>query len=126
MAEESLSLQIYQQKPLKLKSKKKKQRLKKKKNRTEYPRTVGQLQKVQHLCDENTGRNGRSIRNNNNLESLKLNAKHQNTDLGSSENSTQDSFPGGSDGKESGCNAGDPALIPGSERYPGEGNGNPL
>ena len=35
-------------------------------------------------------------------------------------------FPGGSDGKESPCNAGDLALIPGSERYPGEGNGNPL
>ena len=35
-------------------------------------------------------------------------------------------FPGGSDGKESLCNAGDLALIPGSERYPGEGNGNPL
>ena len=35
-------------------------------------------------------------------------------------------FPGGSDGKESPCNAGDPALIPGSRRSPGEGNGNPL
>ena len=35
-------------------------------------------------------------------------------------------FPGGSDGNESTCNAGDPGLIPGSERYPGEGNGNPL
>ena len=28
--------------------------------------------------------------------------------------------------KESAWNVGDPALIPGSERYPGEGNGNPL
>ena len=28
--------------------------------------------------------------------------------------------------KESVCNAGDPASIPGSERPPGEGNGNPL
>ena len=28
----------------------------------------------------------------------------------------------GSDGKESACNAGDPGLIPGSERSPGEGN----
>ena len=36
------------------------------------------------------------------------------------------SFPGGSDGKESACNAGDPGLIPGSGRSPGEGNGNPL
>ena len=35
-------------------------------------------------------------------------------------------FPGGSDGKESACNAGDPSLIPGSGRSPGEGNGNPL
>ena len=35
-------------------------------------------------------------------------------------------FPGGSDSKESACNTGDLALIPGSERYPGEGNGNPL
>ena len=32
----------------------------------------------------------------------------------------------GSDGKESACNAGDPGLIPGSGRSPGEGNGNPL
>ena len=31
-------------------------------------------------------------------------------------------FPGGSDGKESACNAGDPGLG----RSPGEGNGNPL
>ena len=36
------------------------------------------------------------------------------------------SFPGGSDGKESACNAGDPGLIPGSGRSPGEGTGNPL
>ena len=35
-------------------------------------------------------------------------------------------FPGGSDGKASACNAGDLGLIPGSGRYPGEGNGNPL
>ena len=35
-------------------------------------------------------------------------------------------FPGGSDGKESARNAEDPGLIPGSERSPGEGNGNPL
>ena len=34
-------------------------------------------------------------------------------------------FPGGSDGKESACNAGDQSLIPGSGRS-GEGNGNPL
>ena len=35
-------------------------------------------------------------------------------------------FPGGSDGKESVCNAGDLCSIPGSGRSPGEGNGNPL
>ena len=35
-------------------------------------------------------------------------------------------FPGGSDGKASAYNAGDPGLIPGSGRSPGEGNGNPL
>ena len=35
-------------------------------------------------------------------------------------------FPGGSEGKASACNAGDPFLIPGSGRSPGEGNGNPL
>ena len=33
---------------------------------------------------------------------------------------------GGSDDKESAYNAGDRALIPGSGRSPGEGNGNPL
>ena len=32
----------------------------------------------------------------------------------------------GSEGKESACNAGDPSLIPGLGRSPGEGNGNPL
>ena len=35
-------------------------------------------------------------------------------------------FPGGSDGKVSAYNAGDPGSIPGSGRSPGEGNGNPL
>ena len=35
-------------------------------------------------------------------------------------------FPGGSEVKASACNAGDPGLIPGSGRSPGEGNGNPL
>ena len=35
-------------------------------------------------------------------------------------------FPGGSYGKKSAYNAGDPDLIPGSWRSPGEGNGNPL
>ena len=31
--------------------------------------------------------------------------------------------PGGSDSKESACNAGDQGPIPGSRRPPGEGNG---
>ena len=35
-------------------------------------------------------------------------------------------FPGGSEVKASACNAGDPGLIPGLGRSPGEGNGNPL
>ena len=35
-------------------------------------------------------------------------------------------FPGGSDSKVSACNAGDPGSIPGSGRFPGEGNGYPL
>ena len=33
---------------------------------------------------------------------------------------------GGSDSKESACNAGDQGSIPGSGRPPGEGTGNPL
>ena len=35
-------------------------------------------------------------------------------------------FPGGSDSKVSTHNAGDPGLIAGLGRSPGEGNGNPL
>ena len=35
-------------------------------------------------------------------------------------------FPGGSDGTESACNAGDLSLIPGSGRSPGEGTDNRL
>ena len=35
-------------------------------------------------------------------------------------------FPGGSDDKESACNAGGPGSIPGLGRSPGEGDGNPL
>ena len=35
-------------------------------------------------------------------------------------------FPGGSDSKESACNAGDLGWIPGSGISPREGNGNPL
>ena len=35
-------------------------------------------------------------------------------------------FPGGSDGKESACNVGNPGSVPGLGRFPGEGNGYPL
>ena len=35
-------------------------------------------------------------------------------------------FPGGSDGKDSTCSAGDLGLIPGSGQSPGAGHGNPL
>ena len=34
--------------------------------------------------------------------------------------------PGDSEDKESACSTGDPDLIPGSGKFPGEGNGNPL
>jgi len=36
------------------------------------------------------------------------------------------SFPGGSDGKDSACNVGNQSLIPGLGRSPGGGNVNPL
>ena len=39
---------------------------------------------------------------------------------------TEKGFPRGSNSKESACNVGDPSLIPGYGRPPGEGNGNPL
>ena len=35
-------------------------------------------------------------------------------------------YYGVSNGKESTCSVGDPGMIPGSGRSPGEGNGNPL
>ena len=35
-------------------------------------------------------------------------------------------FPGGSGGKASACSAGNLGSIPGLERSPGEGNGNPF
>ena len=34
-------------------------------------------------------------------------------------------FPGGSEVKASACNVGDLGSIPGLQRFPGEGNGNP-
>ena len=41
-------------------------------------------------------------------------------------NLVQKSFSGGSDGKESACDAGDLHLIPGLGRSPGEGHGHPF
>ena len=41
-------------------------------------------------------------------------------------NQTVSVFPGGSDGKESACSAGDPSLIPVLGRFPGDGKGYPL
>ena len=38
----------------------------------------------------------------------------------------EEGFPGGSEGEESACNAGDWGLIPESRRSPVEGHGNPL
>ena len=40
--------------------------------------------------------------------------------------SAEKGFPGGSNGKESACNAGDPGLISGLGRSYGEGKGYPL
>ena len=45
-------------------------------------------------------------------------------DLGST--GDRQGFLGGSDGKESACDAGDPGLTPGKGRAPEEGHGNPL
>ena len=42
------------------------------------------------------------------------------------ESESEKGFPGGSASKESACNAGDLGLIPGLERFSGEGNENPL
>ena len=38
----------------------------------------------------------------------------------------EEGVPGGSDGKQSVCNAGDKSLILGVGRFPREGNGNPF
>ena len=58
--------------------------------------------------------------------------RDENHDIGSGDGSWQVfwwellGFPGGSDSKESACNAGDLGLILRSGRSPGEGNGYPL
>ena len=41
-------------------------------------------------------------------------------------NYSEDNHSGSSEVKVSACNAGDPGLIPGLGRAPGEGNGTPL
>ena len=56
-------------------------------------------------------------RNINNLRYEQLNWTELNVPLG---------FPGGSDGKVSAYNAGNPGSIPGLGGSPGEGNGNPF
>ena len=48
------------------------------------------------------------------------------TQKGAVKRSLDKGFPGGSDSKESACNAGDLGLIPKLGRCPEEGNGNPL
>ena len=45
---------------------------------------------------------------------------------GETTHSSVSGFPGGSAGKESTCNVGNPSLIPGLGRSPGEGNSYPL
>ena len=50
---------------------------------------------------------------------------HSATTPGFSSPTTILGLPWYSDGKESACNAGDPGLIPGSGRSPGEENGKP-
>ena len=40
--------------------------------------------------------------------------------------SSEKAFPGDSDSKKCACSVGDPGSIPGFDRSPGEGNGNPL
>ena len=60
------------------------------------------------MCDKSTHRSG---------------TVYSNTYSG---NNDTEVLPGGSDSNESPCNEGDPGSIPGSGRFPGEGNGNPL
>ena len=56
---------------------------------------------------------------------LKGNAKECSNDRTIVLISCASNFPGGSDGKASVYNAGDPGSSPGLGRFPGEGNGNP-
>ena len=56
----------------------------------------------------------------------KLDSHCQRNEIGPVLESAWTSLPGGSDGKVSAYNVGDPGSIPGSGRSPGEGNSNPL
>ena len=51
------------------------------------------------------------------LSNLQIKFKHLDNGIG---------LPWWLRGKESACNTGDPGLVPGLERFPGEGHGNPL
>ena len=55
-----------------------------------------------------------------------LKQSKQEREIEDSSGSNSKGFPGGSEGKASVCNAGDPGSIPGWGRFPGEGNGNLL
>ena len=57
-----------------------------------------------------------------NRKEEQINCKTKN----SQQNGNGKCFPGGSNGKESACNARDLGSIPGSGRTPAEGHGNPL
>ena len=58
----------------------------------------------------------------NKINSLELNKPKSLTNVILSDPSVKKGFPGGSDGKESSCNAEDSGLIPRLERSPGEWN----
>ena len=64
--------------------------------------------------------------NNAKVQKGKLREKAANTDNLLLKITFSKSFPGGSVGKESACNAGDLGLIPGLGRSPGGGHGNRL
>ena len=76
----------------------------------------------------------KSWKHTNNKHWLKKNPKNLNRHWNNNQKSSQQGNPnpvnfrlhGGSDGKESACNAWDLGLIPRSRRFPGEGNGYPL
>ena len=52
--------------------------------------------------------------------------RHDWSELAAAAVHVRQGLPGWLSGKDSACNAGNVCSIPGSERYPGRGNGNPL